>query len=77
MGFQKVVISGGEPLLDEHFWRIVSHAHSRGLKIKLNSNGWLINRVVAKRLKDEGVSSVQIALHGVRAEQSYTRWSRV
>jgi len=68
MGFQKVVISGGEPLLDEHFWRIVSHAHSRGLKIKLNSNGWLINRVVAKRLKDEGVSSVQIALHGVRAE---------
>ena len=67
-GFQKVVVSGGEPLLDEDFWRIISHARSRGLKIKLNSNGWLINRDVAQRLKDEGVSSVQIALHGVHAE---------
>ena len=67
-GFQKVVISGGEPLLDKDFWRIITVARSTGLKVKVNSNGWLIHRAVAQRLRDEGVSTVQIALHGAHAQ---------
>lgn len=67
-GFRKVVVSGGEPLLEKDFWGIVSLARSSGLKVKLNSNGWLIDRAVARRLRDMGVSSVQIALHGTHAE---------
>ena len=63
VGVPLVIFSGGEPLARPDFWD-VAELISRlgGPKMALSSNGTLITRPVAKRLRDLGFSYVGVSL---------------
>jgi radical SAM protein with 4Fe4S-binding SPASM domain len=62
-----LIISGGEPLVREDIWEILSHARKMGIKTALSSNGTLIDRNTAGRLRESGVEYVGISLDGATA----------
>jgi len=62
-----LMFSGGEPLVRPDFWDILTYARSRGLRVAVSSNGILITKDVAQRLKDNQVGYVGISLDGARA----------
>ena len=61
-GFRILVLSGGEPLLRQDVYQLIAHANSRGLRVVLGTNGTLIDREVARKLKEAGASRVGISL---------------
>lgn len=68
MGFHKkgVVLSGGEPLMRRDIFDIISSASSLGIFTYLPSNGTLITKLVAKKLRNAGVDVVNISVEGPR-----------
>ena len=66
MGVAVISISGGgEPLLRHDFDEIINYAASKGLYVKLTSNGTM-PRVKYERLLKSGVEEIGISLDGVR-----------
>ena len=61
-GFKIVVLSGGEPLLREDIYEIIGYAKSTGLRPVLGTNGTLIDKNVARRLKEAGLQRVGVSL---------------
>lgn len=60
-----LLFSGGEPLLREDFFTLASYAAARGLRTVLSTNGTLIDRRTAARLREAGISYVGVSLDGV------------
>jgi radical SAM protein with 4Fe4S-binding SPASM domain len=63
-----LMFSGGEPLVRRDFWELAAYAKSKGLKTALSSNGTLITRRVAEKIKDYGIEYVGISLDGAKKE---------
>ena len=63
-----LTISGGEIFLRKDFFEILEHAHARTFCIKLKTNGIMIRKAEAARIRDLGVESVQISIYSHRAE---------
>ncbi|HOK02885.1 MAG TPA: radical SAM protein [Spirochaetota bacterium] len=63
-----LVLTGGEPLYRNDIFDIVSYAVSKNLKVALATNGTLIDREVAGRIKDSGISRVSISIDGSYAK---------
>lgn len=61
-----LLFSGGEPLLRPDFFELATYAAQRGVRPTLSTNGTLITREVAKKIKDIGVGYVGISLDGLR-----------
>lgn len=57
-----LMFSGGEPLVRRDFWELAAYARSKGLKTALSSNGTLITRKVAERIKEAGIEYVGVSL---------------
>src|SRR4030043_343180 len=57
--------TGGEPLLRKELFLILDYVRGNGFSIALMSNGTLIDSDMAQRIKEAGVSDVQISLDGV------------
>ena len=53
---------GGEPLLRKDLLEIAAYAHGKGLRVSMNSNGYLIDAEQARKLKEAGFSKVGISL---------------
>jgi putative heme d1 biosynthesis radical SAM protein NirJ2 len=64
-GFKIMVFSGGEPLMREDIFELVSHARSRELRPVFGSNGTLITPEVARKLKESGAMAMGISLDSV------------
>ena len=60
-----VLLTGGEPMLHPHFYDLVGYASARGLQLTVSTNGTRIDSSSALKLKDLGVSYVEISLDGV------------
>ena len=58
-------ITGGEPLLRKEIFEIMSYASSLGFKWGMTSNGTLITKEVAKKLKDAGMNTISISIDGL------------
>ena len=58
-----LTISGGEILMRRDFFEILEYARQRTFCIKLKTNGILIRKKEAVRIKDLGVESVQISIY--------------
>jgi len=58
---------GGEPLLVPDLCRITAYAVSKGLKVTMNSNGWLLDASWARRIARAGFHSVGISIDGPEA----------
>ncbi len=66
-GVPVVLFSGGEPLMRPDLFELVSHTVASGMRAVISTNGTLITREVALRLKDLGLSYVGISLDGIEA----------
>lgn len=57
-----VLFSGGEPLVRSDLFELAAHARSKGLHVVLSTNGTLIDRPTAQKLKDLEFAYVGISL---------------
>lgn len=64
-----LILSGGEPLLREDVYELISYGTAKGFKIGLGSNGSLIDDVVARKLREAGIETVSISLDSHIPEQ--------
>jgi heme b synthase len=57
-----LILSGGEPLIRQDVLPIAKYAVSKGLRVVMGSNGTLITRDMAAKLKDVPISRLAISL---------------
>lgn len=58
----EIVLTGGEPLLREDFFKIAEYILSKKFFVMLSTNGTLISNHVAKKLRDIGFKYIQVSL---------------
>ncbi len=63
-----LILSGGEPLFREDVFDVAAHAVSRGLRVVMGTNGTLIDKETAARMKAVPISTVGISLDFPEAE---------
>ena len=68
-GFKIMVFSGGEPLVRPDIYELVEHATKVGLRPVLGSNGTLITKEVAQKLKDAGAMGIGISLDSLNPKK--------
>ena len=61
-GFKIMIFSGGEPLMREDIYTLTERARERGLRPVFGTNGTLLDRQAARRLKSSGAVTVGISL---------------
>lgn len=77
MGVMSLTLSGGEPLMYQHFFELGAYAREKGFVIKVKSNGIPLNIRNAQRLREEvDPYVVETSMHGARAE-SHDRLTQV
>jgi len=72
-GVPVVLFSGGEPLVRKDLPDLAEYAVSKGMRAVISTNGTLIKKDTAKRLKDIGLSYVGISLDGTESVNDYFR----
>ncbi|MBN1214796.1 MAG: radical SAM protein [Candidatus Lokiarchaeota archaeon] len=65
--------SGGEALLKKDIFKIMKYASDKGMHIALASNGTLITKEVAYKIKEAGVKYVQISIDGLEEVHNQIR----
>jgi len=68
IGLPALSFSGGEPLARKDFFELAAFAKKRVGYVSIASNGTLITRDNAKRIKDVGVDYVEISVDGATPE---------
>lgn len=64
-GIPALLLSGGEPLAHPHIFDFAEYAAQKGLKLTLSTNGTLIDRKTAERIKKIGFRYVGISFDGL------------
>ena len=64
-----MIFSGGEPLLREDIFELVEYAAKQGLRPVFGTNGTLLTRDIARRLKESGAAAMGISLDSTDAEK--------
>jgi len=59
-----LVLSGGEPLYRPDIFELAEFANSLGLRVALATNGTLVTKDVAEKIKHSGIKRVSISLDG-------------
>jgi MoaA/NifB/PqqE/SkfB family radical SAM enzyme len=68
MQVMNVSLSGGEPLLQPHFWEIGRRARELGFVVRIKSNGHMLRGDLVPRIKAEiDPFSIDVSLHGAQA----------
>src|SRR5437870_11987931 len=63
-GVKSMSLTGGEPLLAlERSLRLIRCGAESGLRVRLNTNGFLLNAEVISRLRSSGLDEAQISLN--------------
>lgn len=65
-GSPVILFSGGEPTLRKDLSELAAYAREKGMRAVISTNGTLIDRNMAKKLKDVGLSYVGVSLDGIR-----------
>ena len=66
-GAPVVLFSGGEPLMRPDIFELIQYATSRKMRAVVSTNGTLITKDMAAKLKEAGLSYVGISLDGLEA----------
>lgn len=61
-----LLFSGGEPLMREDMFELGAYARELGIRPVISTNGTLITKTVAKKIKDIGFGYVGISLDGMQ-----------
>jgi radical SAM protein with 4Fe4S-binding SPASM domain len=75
-GLEDLHITGGEPLLRKDLTDIITYAGSRGLKLRLISNGTLLTNTKLAELKQAGLRELMISLDGLEEQHDIIRGCR-
>lgn len=62
-----LVLSGGEPLYRHDIFELAEYATSRGLRVALATNGTMVTKDIAEKIKKAGIKRVSISLDGADA----------
>ncbi len=62
-----LVLSGGEPLYRHDIFQLAEYATSRGLRAALATNGTMVTKDIAEKIKNSGIKRVSISLDGADA----------
>lgn len=73
VGAETIVFSGGEPLLREDIFELISFARNNHINACLTSNGLLIDDEIAHRLSASGVGVVNVSVEGPEETHDYLR----
>ncbi len=65
--------TGGEPLLRQDLFAILDYVRKCGFSTSLMSNGTLIDSDMARRIREAGVSDVQVSLDGLETTHESLR----
>ncbi|MFH1624065.1 MAG: 12,18-didecarboxysiroheme deacetylase [Pseudomonadota bacterium] len=65
-GAPVILFSGGEPLMRKDIFQLARYATEKGMRAVVSTNGTLITREVARKLKSIGLSYVGVSLDGMR-----------
>lgn len=76
IGIFDVAISGGEPLVRQDIYEIIEFITGLGIKVGIGSNGSLITKQTAFRLKEIHVDRLQISIDGTEEiHDQVRRWN--
>lgn len=62
LGVVKVTFFGGEPLVHPAIFELLAHGREQGLRVSIDTNGILLTEDTVRRLKELGVSNVNVSL---------------
>jgi 12,18-didecarboxysiroheme deacetylase len=65
-GAPVILFSGGEPIMRSDLPELAQYARSKGMRAVISTNGTLIDKKMAKVLKEIGLSYVGVSLDGMR-----------
>lgn len=68
LGLSKLTFSGGEPTLYRGLLELIEAGKQYGWEIGLNTNGSLIDRDFANRLKAAGLNAVSLSVHSAQPD---------
>ncbi len=71
-----LLFSGGEPLLRKDVFHLARYAAAAGIRPVISTNGTLISRDVAKRIKKSGIGYVGVSLDGMEGRNDAFRGCR-
>lgn len=60
----KVYLTGGEPLVLPDIWELLGGLRAAGIFVELTTNGTHLDPTTCSRLRDLGLSSLQVSLNG-------------
>ena len=63
-----LVLSGGEPLMRSDIFELAAHAIECGLTVALATNGTLVTKKIAGKIKSVGIDRVSISIDGKSAK---------
>jgi 12,18-didecarboxysiroheme deacetylase len=72
-GVPVILFSGGEPLYRNDIFELMEYAKKLGMRVVISTNGTLITKEVAKKIKEVGVSYVGISIDGLGATHNEFR----
>ncbi len=67
-GVTALAFSGGEPLSRKDFFEVARHAVKRGLYVSVATNGTLLTKEMAQKLKKASIHYVEISIDGATAK---------
>ncbi|MGF3521643.1 MAG: radical SAM protein [Candidatus Bathyarchaeia archaeon] len=67
-GVTALAFSGGEPLSRGDFFEVAEHAVKRGLYVSVATNGTLLTKEMARKLKEAKIHYVEVSIDGATAE---------
>ncbi|MFH1504516.1 MAG: radical SAM protein [Candidatus Omnitrophota bacterium] len=73
IGAETIVFSGGEPLLREDIFELITAAKDNRMNACLTSNGYLLDEKAAGKLAASGVNVVNVSLEGPEEIHNYLR----
>ncbi|MBI3755026.1 MAG: radical SAM protein, partial [Deltaproteobacteria bacterium] len=60
-----IIFSGGDPLLRDDIFEFAKYAGAKGIRCALSTNGVLIDKDIAKAIKDAGFAYVGVSIDGI------------
>ncbi len=68
-----LVMTGGEPLVRPDLFEVMAEARKLGFKLGMVTNGYILDKTMAWRLKDAGIISIVVSLDGPETEHDWLR----
>lgn len=72
-GVQDIRFTGGEPLLYEGIYELIELASNNGIYTSIGTNGTLITKEVAKKLKHSGLNKAVVSIDGTKETHEFIR----